>query len=106
VRYHDELLKKASAASNQNAEAATKLRTLNRPRRIVVEANEAGEPVAVHLSGRRLAVESIVETWRIDDEWWRETAVLRLYQRVALEDGRVVDVYQALASGRWYRQAY
>jgi hypothetical protein len=60
----------------------------------------------VHLSGRRLAVESIVETWRIDDEWWREKSVLRRYWRVALEDGRVVDVYQALVSGRWYRQAY
>jgi hypothetical protein len=60
----------------------------------------------VYLSGRRLAVESIVETWRIDDEWWREKPVSRLYRRVALEDGRVVDVYQALASGRWYRQAY
>jgi hypothetical protein len=60
----------------------------------------------VHLSGRRLAVESIVETWRIDDEWWREKPVSRLYRRVVLEDGRVVDVYQALASGRWYRQAY
>jgi hypothetical protein len=83
-----------------------RLKSLNRPHRINVEADEAGEPVAVHLSGRRLAVESIVETWRIDDEWWREKPVSRLYRRVVLEDGRVVDVYQALASGRWYRQAY
>ena len=60
----------------------------------------------MHLSGRRLAVESIVESWRIDDEWWRENPVSRRYQRVLLEDGRVLDVYQALASGRWYRQTY
>ena len=63
-------------------------------------------PSAVHLSGRRIAVESIVETWRIDDEWWRENPVSRIYWRVALEDGRVVDVFRDLASGKWWRQAY
>lgn len=83
-----------------------RLKALNRPHRITIEADEAGEPIAVQISGRRLAVRSIVETWRIDDEWWREKLVSRLYRRVALEDGRVVDLYQALASGRWYRQAY
>jgi hypothetical protein len=51
-------------------------------------------------------IASIIETWRIDDEWWRQKPVSRLYRRVVLEAGRVVDVYQALASGRWYRQAY
>ena len=83
-----------------------RLRIMNRPRRITVDTSEAGEPIAVHLSGRRLAVESTVETWRIDDEWWREKPVSRQYWRLVLEDGRVVDVYEALASGRWYRQAY
>jgi hypothetical protein len=83
-----------------------RLRIMNRPRRITVYTSEAGEPIAVHLSGRRLIVESVVETWRIDDEWWREKPVSRQYWRLVLEDGRVVDVYEALADGRWYRQAY
>jgi hypothetical protein len=51
-------------------------------------------------------VESVVETWRIDDEWWREKAVSRRYWRVVLEDGRVVDVYRDLITGKWWRQAY
>ena len=92
---------------------ATQLKTtaervlpLNRPRRIEVESDDAVQPLAVHLSGRRIAVESIVETWRIDDEWWRDEPVSRLYWRVVLEDGRVVDVYRDLASGKWWRQAY
>jgi Domain of unknown function (DUF6504) len=89
-----------------NDATARRLKSLNRPRRIVVEACEAGEPVAVHLSGRRLAIESIVETWRIDDEWWRDKPISRAYWRVVLEDGRVVDVYRDLASGNWWRQAY
>jgi len=60
----------------------------------------------VHFSGRPIAVESVVETWRIDDEWWREKAVSRQYWRVVLEDGCVVDVYRNLVTGRWWRQAY
>ena len=71
-----------------------------------VEADRGGRPVAVHLLGRRLAVEAVVESWRIDDEWWRERPVSRMYWRVALEDGRVADVYRDLVSGRWYQQQY
>ncbi len=83
-----------------------RLRSLNRPRAAKVEAAESGEPAALHVSGRRIAVESVLETWRIEDEWWRERPVSRMYYRVLLEDGRVVDLYRALGSGRWYRQAY
>jgi hypothetical protein len=60
----------------------------------------------VRLSNGRFAVESVLETWRIDDEWWRERPVSRLYYRLLLEDGRTLDVYRALGSGRWYRQTY
>ncbi|MDO8616869.1 MAG: hypothetical protein Q7T33_14225 [Dehalococcoidia bacterium] len=71
-----------------------------------VEADPDGRPAAVHLSGRRCAVEATLETWRIDDEWWRQRPISRLYWRLLLEDGRVVDVYRGLASGRWFQQAY
>jgi hypothetical protein len=60
----------------------------------------------VLLSGRRIAVEAVVETWCIDDEWWRDKPIARVYWRVVLEDGRVVDVYRDLLSGKWWRQAY
>jgi hypothetical protein len=71
-----------------------------------VEADENSKPIAIHLSGRRLAVESLLETWRIDDEWWREVPVSRIYWRVVLIDGRAVDVYRDLANGQWAKQAY
>ena len=84
----------------------TQGRPLNRPRSLRVEAGEDGRPIAVYLSGQRLAVESVLETWRIDDEWWRERAVSRLYFSLLLEDGRTVTVYRDLVSGRWARQDY
>lgn len=83
-----------------------RLRSLNRPRPVRVETDESNYPLAVHLSGRRCAVESVLEIWRIDDEWWRVHPVSRLYRRVALDDGRVVNVYQDLVNGRWFRQSY
>ena len=85
---------------------AGRIRPLNRPRPLRVEANEDGRPIAVWLSGQRHAVEAVLETWRIDDEWWRERPVSRLYFSLLLEDGRTVTVYQDLVSERWARQGY
>ena len=82
------------------------LRSLNRPRAAKVEAAKSGEPAALHVSGRRIGIESVLETWRVEDEWWRERPVSRMYYRVILDDGRVVDLYRAILSGRWYRQSY
>ena len=83
-----------------------RVRSLNRPRPLRVEAGDDGRPVAVHLPIGRCAVEAVLERWRIDDEWWRQRPVSRLYYRLALADGRVVTVYRDLASGGWARQAY
>ncbi len=83
-----------------------KLRPLNQPGPVSVEADEAARPTAVIMSRRRLIVEAHHETWRIDDEWWRPKPVSRTYWRVSLEDGRVVDIYRDLTTGRWFRQAY
>jgi hypothetical protein len=71
-----------------------------------VEADGEGRPAAVTLSDRRLAVVAVQNTWRIDDEWWRERPVSRAYYELALEDGRLVTVYQDLVRGGWYEQRY
>jgi hypothetical protein len=81
------------------------LQPLKQPRPVTVEADESGEPVAVVLGGRRLAVAQVQDIWRIDDEWWREE-VSRAYHRLLLEDGQVLTVYDDLARRCWYQQAY
>ena len=83
-----------------------RVRPLNRPRPLRVEADEQGRPISVYLSGRRYTVEAVLETWRIDDEWWRQCSVSRLYLSLLLEDGRTVTVYRNLVSRRWAMQAY
>ncbi len=83
-----------------------RIRPLNRPRPVRVEAGEDGQPIAVYLSNRRYAMETVLEIWRIDDEWWRERPVSRVYFSLLLEGGRTVTVYRNLVSGRWAMQSY
>jgi hypothetical protein len=71
-----------------------------------VEAGEDGRPAAVWLSGRRYAVEAVLETWRIDDEWWRQRPVSRVYYQLGLVDGPMVVVYEDVVQGHWYVQRY
>ncbi len=71
-----------------------------------VEAGADGGPIAIYLSSQRCAVGAVLETWRIDDEWWRERAVSRLYFSLLLEDGRTVTIYNCLASRQWAAQSY
>jgi len=90
---------------------AHRLRPLREPRPVAVEADGEGRPMSVTLNGRRLratrvSVLQVQDTWRIDDEWWRERPVSRVYYALALEDGRTVTVYQDLVSMRWVRQEY
>ena len=94
-----------SLTHGRGARGEGKLRPLNSPQPIEVESSEAS-PAAVRLSGHRFVVEAVQETWRIDDEWWRERPVSRTYWRLFLANGCTIDVYRDDARGRWYKQAY
>lgn len=78
---------------------------LNRPKPADVESSGEGMPRAVLRRGQRLRVETVLDVWRIDDEWWRDE-ISRRYFQVALENGSVRTIYQDLVSGTWYEQRY
>jgi hypothetical protein len=81
------------------------LTALNLPRPVEIEADGAGVPCAVTLGGRRAVVEAVLDSWRIDDEWWREE-ISRRYHHLALTDGRTFTVFLDLLTGAWYTQRY
>jgi hypothetical protein len=84
-----------------------RLRPLGEPRPVAVEADGERRPVAVTLrAGERLRVAEVQDVWRIDDEWWRERPVSRMYYAVLLEDGRTLIAYRNLVNDRWFKQAY
>jgi hypothetical protein len=50
------------------------------------------------------AVSAIQDRWRLDDEWWRERPISRLYHTLVLEDGSLLVVYRDLVAAEWYVQ--
>ena len=91
------------------------LSPLGLPRPLTVRSDSRGEPCEVQRPARRgapaaaLAVERIEETWRVVDEWWRETPLRRTYHRVTLAGGASLTLFHddmLPPSEGWYEQRY
>lgn len=81
-----------------------RLRAVNEPRTVTVELNESGLMTVGRPNGRTAgAVEAILESWRIDDEWWRQL-ISRAYMEVMMEGGKRLVLYQDLTTGQWFAQ--
>ena len=80
------------------------LRPLNLPIPISVEEDDDGRPLAVYQKGRNTKIASIDDLWRIDEEWWREKPIARMYYQLTAQGGGRLIVFQGLADGNWYRQ--
>jgi hypothetical protein len=80
-------------------------RPVNTPEEVRVEENSSGLPLAVAAPSRQV-VAAIEDRWRLDDEWWRQEPIARLYYAVRLASGQQLVLYKDLANGRWYRQSY
>ena len=68
------------------------------------ESSEIEGLRAVLSKGRWRQVLEVLDSWRIDDEWWRKEPVSRLYYRVLLEDGTMTGLFKDLVSSDWYSQ--
>jgi hypothetical protein len=62
-----------------------------------------GLPKAVTYRKRLLQVKEVLNTWRIDDEWWR-VPVSRLYYMVEFTNGSRFTMFHDLVTGTWYHQ--
>ena len=88
------------------------MRRLNEPEPAQVRLDGDRRPVRVrwHASGKRSEtwreadVERLLDTWYVDDVWWTDTPVRRIYHECQLEGGvRRVLVYD-LVSEEWMIQ--
>jgi len=81
-----------------------RLRAVNAPREVAVQVDEFGLPMTAGLpDGPTARIESVNETWRIDDEWWRQM-ISRQYFEVMMEGGKRVVLFQDLINGKWFAQ--
>lgn len=93
-------------AHPRTALGARDLRFLNVPAPVHVSIDSRGVPLAVRRPTwpRPRRVAHIRETWRIDDEWWRERPLSRIYHTLLLEDGQLLTVFHDLHADGWYEQ--
>jgi hypothetical protein len=84
------------------------LRALNGPVALKVRVDATGRLQAISRAGWKalVRVAEIQDVWRIDDEWWRERPVSRLYYRVRLDGDLDLTLYHDLVDGLWYEQRY
>ena len=92
-------------ADSREALRAGTGKPVNVPALVNVEEDAAGMPSAL-IAKRKQAVTSIIDRWRIDDEWWRSEPVSRFYYNVILSSGQRVTVYKDILNRKWFRQSY
>lgn len=80
------------------------MRSVNRPVPARVRAGAGGAPAAVEVGKRWRPVEGVQERWRVDEGWWWEQPVSRMYWRLVLAGGRQITVYEDLADKSWWVQ--
>ena len=51
-----------------------------------------------------MKVVSIKDLCNLDEEWWRERPIVRMYYLVLLEGDRPITVFRDMLDGAWYRQ--
>jgi hypothetical protein len=85
-----------------------RLRALNLPSSVEVVLDVWGQPTCVRQAdtderdGVR-SVDEIVETWIVQDEWWR-APIHRRYVEVVLDGGAHVVLFEDLITGEWFMQ--
>ena len=98
---------------------ADRLRPLNAPVPVSVEStdgklyvvrsascvNTGTEPAATHHAPRttHLEVESVLDQWQLDDEWWRQR-ISRRYVEVMIAGGKRMLLFEDLVTGEWFEQ--
>jgi hypothetical protein len=79
-------------------------RPLNSPIPIEVRESAHQTPRVIKVNGRWRRVISIDDLCNVDEEWWRERPIVRMYYRVNLENGSQITVFRDMLNGTWYRQ--
>ena len=82
------------------------LRPLNAPSPLQVQMDSAGRIVSILRQGRLTprTIAAVQDRWRIDDEWWREHAISRMYYELILDDGTRLTIYNDLITDMWFEQ--
>ena len=79
------------------------IRTLNKPYPLNVQLDEKGYPGLIQERQKWIIIASIQDHWRVDDEWWRDYPISRIYYEAILEIGKRIIIYLDQTTETWYR---
>ncbi len=94
------LARARAACRADDAAEMSRPRALNLPRPACVACSPEGSPLKV--DGER--VDSIRESWLVEDRWWGKRPLRRRYWELVSERGRNVVVFHDLSAGGWFTQ--
>jgi hypothetical protein len=77
---------------------------LNKPVPIYVEEDKITRPTAIYINQNKVIVTSIEDFWRIDDEWWRDECISRIYYRCLIRDNLQITIFRDIQTSIWYKQ--
>ena len=80
------------------------IRSLNKPIKVLTYVDREGLPVKVKHKGNWLYVKAIQDRWHLQDEWWRDCPIDRLYYECIISNGSLLILFNDLVSDEWYRQ--
>jgi hypothetical protein len=80
-------------------------RSLNQPQPARVRLDPTRpESTPAEVNGE--AIESLRESWLVEDRWWTAEPLRRRYWELVGERGRNVVVFHDLRSGRWFTHGH
>jgi len=78
-------------------------RALNQPQPARVRLDPARrDGIPAEVNGE--AIESLRESWLVEDRWWTAEPLRRRYWELVSKQGRNMVVFHDLCSGRWFLQ--
>jgi hypothetical protein len=80
-------------------------RALNRPQPARVRLDSA-RPDGMPTDVNGEAIESLRESWLVEDRWWTSEPLRRRYWELLGERGRNLVVFHDLCTGRWFLQGF
>ena len=69
----------------------------------VTAPSDQPERTTHHAPRTKLGVEAVLDTWQLDDEWWRQR-ISRRYVEIMIEGGKRMLLFEDLVTGEWFEQ--
>ena len=71
-----------------------------------IDVQEDGEhrPISLKWNGGIQRVASVDDRCEVEEDWWKDNPVVRMFYRVTIEDGQRLTIFRNMVHGGWYQR--